>query len=911
MRAMMTIAPVGRHVAAGFCVTAVLAVATMAGGAAQAPAPKAASSPKPTPSPCPSPFLERLASADAGVSLRGARENAQFCITTTTHLPVAVVPGATPTPTAAPTPTPPPGATSAPTATPKPVTITLDDKGLTVKYKIDAGVPLVTKRKVNGVPMVEPTAGMPGEDRFELTVGSTDPARKDHFVTVVVNADSKCYLTGLQVRDPDQHAACMAPSPTPSPAPAASPSATTPAPPTLLAGTVTVPLGFLGSTLDPKPGVQQFYLCYAHRSSALPFTDPAYVAEMKKAGTCEPFNVVILDGSGGVYRVAGQAGDANQKSSSASSSGGDASSAALRSALARHESVPTGASNSAQQSNKGTSVGAFGTFVHPFSFSVRGSMEVQNNSLFSSIDKQTQRYLSDFSATQATITPSGLNVSESPSTSDNFPQIDVDILQRVVPRPYRGYQETGAAPKSELKAFDATNLLDLKPFDPSHIKEVTYGGKLTWLPTDAAFGLGYYRDRVQGATGTILHGDGTFGNVTFGASEVIANTQTPSSNKYVTALHTANTVVGALGAFGRDNGWKTFVRFGSVATGNDWLGTISYAEPGAGRILDDDGTTLRHSMLLGYRAIDARYDPLATQYDIFAGNQMAFARLGSSLTRWGKTPRVYETTLSLARAANGGIPSYSNVGLTHTIPLYDGLSLDLVAARSTMAGSVAARQSGKFVVTGAPAATLLDNDTATANLSYQTSTVQLKLGESLTHSPSCDSATSCTSPFAHALTGSASVVSGYWLVNGNIQPGSTQTNNPGGTSIASNQIVRSYLAAYHVCHVFGTSVGMEPSLVYKNNISEDTSAFTPGNLIEEDVDIGALNGAALRLSYKRAADQHWLPTPLTGNAFSFAIVSSSQTLWQTNKKIDPCIAREKNNNQPKPTLKTAAGMRTP
>jgi hypothetical protein len=231
------------------------------------------------------------------------------------------------------------------------------------------------------------------------------------------------------------------------------------APPTVLAGSVTVPLGFLGSTLDPKPGVQQFYLCYAHRSSALPFTDPAYVAEMKKAGTCEPFNVVILDESGGVYRVAGQAGDANQKSSS-SSSGGDASSSAFRSALARREGVPTGSSNSAQQSNKGTSVGALGTFVHPFSFSVRLSTEVQSNGLFSSIDKQTQRYLSDFSATQATITPSGLNVSESPSTSDNFPQIDVDILQRVVPRPYRGYQETGAAPKSELKAFDATNLLE-------------------------------------------------------------------------------------------------------------------------------------------------------------------------------------------------------------------------------------------------------------------------------------------------------------------------------------------------------------------------------------------------------------------------------------------------------------------
>ena len=482
----------------------------------------------------------------------------------------------------------------------------------------------------------------------------------------------------------------------------------------------------------------------------------------------------------------------------------------------------------------------------------------------------------------------------------------------MIPRPYRGYQEVGAAPKSELKAFDATNLLDLTPFDPAHVKDVTYGGKLTWFPTDAAFGMGYYRDSTSGASGTILHGDGTTGRVTVGVSEVVANAQTASSNKYVTALHTANTVIGFGTKFGGDDGWKTFLRFGTTASGRDRLAAISYAEPGAGLVADLDGTTRRNSVLVGYRAIDAGYAPLATQYDVFAGNQLLFARLGQTTTRWGaKAARVYETSLSVARGANGGIPAYSSVGLTRTVPLYGGFSLDLVAARSTIAGSVVARQDGKFLVTGAAATTLLNNDTATANLSYQNNTFQLKLGESLTHSPACSSATSCASPFAHALTGSASAVSGYWLVNGNIQPGSTQTNNPGGTSIASNQIVRSYLAAYHVCSIFGGKLGFEPSLVYKNNISEDSSAFTPGNLIEEDVDIGNLDGAALRLSYKRAADQKWVPVPLTGKAFSFTIVTKESTIWRTNKALDPCIRRiEKKDTTPN-TLQTEGGASTP
>ena len=395
--------------AAVFCGIGAVAVATAPSGRAAPSVVGQAPTPTPTPTPCPPDAFSAAGKPDLGVSLLGAGEGATTCGTTGSNLTLD--------------------------EHAKPVSIKVDDKGLVVTYEFTSATPFVTYRKLNGVPMVEKSTKDAGEDRLEVTVG--DPQRPRHFVTVAVNANAVCVLNGFNVNDPDQHRACTASSPSPSPTPKPSTAPGPACPPRcVLAGTVTVPLSFLGPALNTKPGrpdpsggdgLQHFYFCYALRTTAQPtFRDTAaYVTAMTAPdpktgandGKCQVYGVRIIDGSRNVVRVAGQASDGNQKAASGSS-GGDTSASSGRQALLRGLAAQSSAPSSTHASGSGGKIGALATFVHPLSFSMRASAHVANNGLFGSIDKQTQRYLADFSAEQAQVGPSGVSFAGTPNTSD-------------------------------------------------------------------------------------------------------------------------------------------------------------------------------------------------------------------------------------------------------------------------------------------------------------------------------------------------------------------------------------------------------------------------------------------------------------------------------------------------------------
>ena len=788
----------------------------------------------------------------------------------------------------------------------------LGDDGLKVAYEFERRNERVI-RKRDGVPFDD------AEDRFELRlVDSNDPTRS---LRVGVNAGGKCVVTRTSLVD--QHSASCTVAALPSPAPAA--TSTPDLQPTdcydreqhELCGTVTIQLGVLEDALNPRPtqpGRPAVIELWLHAGTAAPL--PARCADASQqngAWSCRQYNVQFTDKAGDLRsRISGEI--ANSGAGAGGGAGGSASSSATRLPRA---AASTAATNAKQDNGKGLS--GLLTVVRPVTYNSRLSFETQNTNFITSIDKQTQRYLTNFSAEQVQTGPAGDKLAPTATNADDFATYDAQSLFRVIDKPYRGFSSS-SVPKSQNKAFDWSDVLDLQPFNPAKINEVTYGGKYMWFPTHSAFGAGYYRDRVAAATGTIIHGEGTIGSLTVGASEVVASAQSPSKNLYLTKgsdgtgsprLHSANTVFGAAQGFG-DGVWQSFIRFASVDTGNDVLAAISSSSRDGGRIVEENGQALRYSSLFGYRGIDPAYTPLATGYNPLSGTHMVFARIARAMVLPGKdADQTLETALSVARAIAGpGQPArYSSVSLTQALPLggwFTGLkdySVNVVLARSTLARTVVARQSGKFIVNDQSP---VNNDTATASLGYSSKFIQLSLGQSATHSPACNQVKNqpviCDATFAHGLTAAATARLGLFVLDGNIAPGSAQSNNPGGTSLASNQLVRTALLAYHVC---GPSkglfkgLGLEPTLVLKNNISEQDSSFIPGTLIEESVDIGKTAGQlALRLSLKRVYDAPGGNSGLAANTFGIGIVSGSQTRWAAYKKIDPCLNPIKKTDKP-------------
>jgi hypothetical protein len=259
-------------------------------------------------------------------------------------------------------------------------------------------------------------------------------------------------------------------------------------------------------------------------------------------------------------------------------------------------------------------------------------------------------------------------------------------------------------------------------------------------------------------------------------------------------------------------------------------------------------------------------------------------------------------SLSAAKAQNQYGTNYSSLGVTATaaIPPYHNagklsLSLDAVYLRSSVAGSIVARQSGAYVVDPVVANTLLTNNTSSLTLNATfAKNLTLGVGESATYVPTCSSATKCSSSFVHALNASATASSGRLLLNATVAPGAAQPGQAATNQTPANQVVINGVVAYHL--VCSGGVNLEPNVTYKNSIPGTGSAFTPGNLIVESADIsfdGFLSGYAIRVSHSNASTPVGLPVPLPKGGWSFTLISAGQTIWHQYSKTsdDPCVSK--------------------
>ncbi|HEY6234724.1 MAG TPA: hypothetical protein VIW69_06470 [Candidatus Elarobacter sp.] len=821
--------------------------------------------------------------------------------------------------------------------------MTVGGDGLQVVYAIHD--PNGALRKRNGVPMAT------AEDRLRFRLTEHDAPNR--WVAITVNGNGKCVVHGYALTE-DQSASCKvaaipSPSPTPTPNPShpaapappptpkpdfPCPDSTAPAPAKpdkdALCASVTIALEVLQTILTPVPSIpnasdtdhhpDKLDVCVqvvqqgvAEASIDAQCQDPPPTGTPKPAAAPTPAPaarfptaVSYYDDAPHRWRLSGQV--ANTNNTSSAGGGSSASSSGFRRTAAT-------SAGGVDQKTKSTALGGLVTLVHPFSYDVRSSIEYQNNNLVSSTDKQTQLALSKVSAARVTANQSTTKLDSTTDDNDTFQNFDSTRLFGIVQPPVvRGRVKPDSATKAAgAAAFDYTDLIELAPFDTSTLKAVTYGGKLVWSPTSSVFATGYYRDYKQGATGTLLHGEGTFGAVTAGVSEVVANANTSSSNKYVTTgpdgtgsprKHSTNTVIGVLTPFGQGSSYQAFTRLGITNSGNDYLGLLSWSSAGGGTVVNDAGDVRSYNALAGDRAIDPAYNPLATRYDAFTGSQATFGRLGGRYTQAGnKSDQEYALNVSFTRAKDGFRAVYSSVGIDASFPMGRGpFSLSLTASRSTIAGSVVARQDGAIVATGSNATTLLDNSFMMARLIYTPSDlISLSVGNTSTHAASCDPTTGvCSSKLTNGrngITASALVAinstSGGMIFDGSLQPGSVDPAIAGGTTIATNGLKGTLLAAYHYCTPRWN--GIEPTLTVKNSVNEDESRFAPGLQIEEAIDIGLgkkgfLGGVALRLTEKRSYPAPGVPFTDPPRAFSYEFVSRPR--WQQYKKIDPCVSKD-------------------
>ncbi len=928
--------PNTRSLSAALLITlaASVAVATLdrPPASAQAAPPGARPTPTPTPTPACADFTGATPGRRVAVVARLRNgEAAQF----ETPTPTPATPSATP---AAPTPTPTPAAKASPLAFvvdlppngltaatdqhKKPVCLTIGDDGLKMFYALRGSKPPLVKR--DGVP------ASPKEDRLRLTLaqhGSATP-----WIAVTVNGNGHCVLHASSI-DESQFASCsVTPLPTPSPSPSPKqdypcPDATpTPQHQASLCGSLTVGLDLLQTVLTPKLTGTSFDVCV----QAVPAgtlesqIEPACQDPPRSAGGTPPaasfvVDVAYRDDSLSRWRLRGQLGSANDNSSG--------SGAAASGASAARRVQATGGSSGSGGGSGGSNASGLGgtlTLVRPFSYDVRASIQYQNNKLISGADTQTTQYLSNISATQLAADQSGTKLSSTPDDNDSFQHLDSTRLFSVVQRtPVRG----GVTPSTATKpsgAFDYTDLIELAPFDPSKINVVTYGSKLVWAPGASVAAAGWYRDYDQGTSATMVHGESALwttrygGSALAGVSHVVANTNTPSSNLYLTTgpdgtgskrQHSANSVFGVLVPLGTDDAYEAFARVGAMNSGNDYLGLLSWSSPHGGRQVTDDGSTLSYNALAGYRAIDPGYDPLATAYDPFNGAQLVFARTGAKYVSPGsKGDTTSSILLSAARGQEGLRPVYSSVGVGVTFPLGNGpYSMNVSGARSTIAGSVVARTNGAAVVTGTNATTMLDNSFVNASIVYSPNDLlTLSFGDASTHDASCSDKSVCTSKLKNGSKGiTASVTAGFrpaspqvgnvLILDGSVAPGSLQTADPGGATIATNVLKASALLAYHYCTP--TWSGIEPTFSYRNQVQQDVSTFKPGNTYEAAVDIGFSStdpfwkGMALRVSASRlepASGQSF-----TGPTHSFGVKLVSPPRWEQYKKLDTCVAKPK------------------
>jgi hypothetical protein len=639
-----------------------------------------------------------------------------------------------------------------------------------------------------------------------------------------------------------------------------------------------------------QPYAQSVDICTAYSDRDLATSEPP-------ASSCTQ-GVQIAQASGERARGTFQADDGTQSGNSGSAVDGAASSARARAVRA------AGAAPAASPKPKTSAGGLYGgTAVIPIvPNAVRASFSVDKLDVGSILARLQQNASASgaASALLQTASQSALSLASKPLSvgcegkcpDDSFKTLDAGIFD-VLPTPFR--KGVGA------KFADAQ--VDLKPVDFSTITSVNYGAKLVMAPLDTRVGLAWYRDIDAGASGSAIHADHDFGPFALGVTHVVANTDPAQvTNPYqIDTAHTANTVVGAIARLSPDRSVQLYGRYGFLGNNTgarDMLSVLTYAPTDVNYTVNKAGSYWRPFAGVGYRAVDAGYDPLGTQYDSFTGTKSIFATAGYQRVAAGvsnKDPQV-ELSLTGVRSWDDVQARYNALAASFSMKLGAGTAspiVSLVHTRSNIATSVFARQSGVLVTDADEGRTLLRNDSDSATVKLNSGVFTFSAGPAWTNAPKkCDAtatpkcAASPNRQLSYELLADQKAF--YLDVKAGLAP-ATQTAFDQ-KAVASNQLDVKAIGTYsNWCF---PSVRVQPSATFDTNVAENRSSYVPGKLFEARLDFGGRPTfePVLRFSYKVVNDQS-NPVPaasLSTHAFFVGVtIDGASRKFAVQCKADP------------------------
>lgn len=770
-------------------------------------------------------------------------------------------------------------------------------------------------RKTSGLPFVE--VGQYGDarpdERFIVHVEGSAGYTTRPF-TVVVNPSGSCYVEKDGMRDDDriQCAAAVSaaqggdlknydgcetrtddPTPAPSTSPSPTPKPTSKDNPAPFCGRLVVnwPVVFdrmrpHDLSVSPPAPTRTLKICTGFADRA------AQAADL----SCSSVTLAESDGSTDPeqFHQDRDFGDGSPSQASPTPDANAANAAARRRPAAATGSSPSGSSMSgANSSGSGTGTGlAFtGDVANPFTVTHRLSLAVAKldygqilDRLHQNLAAAAKQVIHQFSNALDTL---GCKAKQCPDYT--FKGVDSDVFGRV--------------PSNAFRAGTSSTFLseevDLKPLDFTTVQNVNYGGKYVFRPLekplafgsfDQNFGVAWYRDIANVATGTAFHYDRDLDDhVGVGVTYVVANND-PKSNVYRTDTHTANAVFGVVGHLLADRSLNVMGRFGNLAAwkgpgGNDKLGVLSYAPTGGGTILDAAGSTLAPFASVGYRALDAGYDPLGTTYDEFTGTQSAFATVGIQRKAGDPDAWMHNRDLSLSltgvRAWDAAHPRYNAMKAMFSIAYSKGKNITFTHTRSNIASSVYARQDGSVLISDKDdGLTLLRNDADELKIdTLKSSVVSASAGLSWSNAPSDCSKTPaphCNVKYHRKGTASLTVNTAL-LLDASVSFAPDAQARAGQKSVASNTLDPKLTLAYqNFCY---PNWRLQPAVTYDRNVAENGNAFVRGDLIEARLDYAPKNRAlfflgptsVLRFSYKLETDQsnRLVPAPTHPLSVSF------------------------------------------
>lgn len=573
------------------------------------------------------------------------------------------------------------------------------------------------------------------------------------------------------------------------------------------------------------------------------------------------------------------------------SNGANASASASTSTSGRRRAAAVGAptASPAPSPTSGTLFG--GTAVVPIHHVARLSATADKLNVGSLFDRLQQNLsaaspafgLPSFSDAAKSLLNGANTGCDGKCPDDSFKKIDVDLFN-VLPSPLR----TGVDTKF------ADYQIDLKPVDFTAIPTVNYGGKLVYAPLDTHAGLAWYRDIADWASGSVVHLDHDFGPVTLGITHSVANIdRSKVTNPYQVDLdHTANTVVGGVIRFLPDESLQLFGRYGFLAgnTGaRDMLGVITYSPAQPPRQgLTKEGSYWKPSAGVGYRIVDANYDPLGTSYDEFTGTKSIFGTVHYQRVAAGPSgPNpLIDLSLTAVRAWDDVQARYNAVTASASAKFGAGTSSPVVSytrTRSNIAASVFAKQAASVKVTDADEGrNLVRNDSDAVSVKIQSGIFTVSTGPTWTDAPKkCDpngKPLKCPAVYT-AMQQSYSLSADQPAFALAVKAGLAPVTQAafGQKAVASNQLDVKAAGSYSNWCLPGLRI--QPSATYDTNVSEDQSSYVPGKLFESRLDIGTpAIPFVLRFNYKIVNDQSNPVVPArsrSGNSFFVGVAMDS------------------------------------